>query len=132
MHISCVILFYLIMFTFTMRLKRANYSSHWNILIFYSQQKITLDLNMFHDKCQILISIPLFGFTSVIKLRNFNFERHWIILIFFDKDRYGVIFEYAPWKNVWYCFISIVGVHVSHKTEKFRFWKSLKYFNIFW
>ena len=27
-----------------------------------------------------------------------------------------------------FCFIFIVCVHVSHKTDKFRFWKLLKYF----
>ena len=41
-------------------------------------------------------------------------------------------FEIVPWKNVWFCFISTVWVHFSHKTKKFRFWTSLKYFNIFW
>ena len=42
-----------------------------------------------------------------------------------------VRFEYVPWKNVWFWFISIVWVHFSHKIEKFRFWKLLKYFNVF-
>ena len=77
-------------------------------------------------------SFPMFGFTLVIKLRNFDFGSHWSTLIFFDKKRYGVRVEYVSWKNVWFCFISIVWVHCSHKTEKFRFWKSLKYFIIFW
>ena len=36
-------------------------------------------------------------------------------------------FKYVPWKNLWFCFTSIVWVHFSHKTENFRFWKSLKY-----
>ena len=40
--------------------------------------------------------------------------------------------EYTPRKNVWFCFSSIVWVRFSHKTEKFQFWKSLRYFNIFW
>ena len=46
------------------------------------------------------VSIPLFGFNLLIKLRNFNFESHYNILIFLDKERYGVRFEYVPWKNV--------------------------------
>ena len=41
-------------------------------------------------------------------------------------------FEYVPWKNVCFCFISIAWVHFIHKTKKFWFWKSLKCFNIFW
>ena len=88
------------------------------------------DLNMSLGKMSDFVSFPLFGFILVIKLRNFNFESHWNTLICFDKK--SVRFEYVPWKNVWFCFISIVWVHFSHKTEKFRFWKSLKYFNIFW
>ena len=40
-------------------------------------------------------------------------------------------FEYVTWKNVWLCFIFIVHVQFRHKTEKFRFWTSLKYFNYF-
>ena len=56
---------------------------------------------------------------------------YWNIFIF-DKERYGVRFEYVTWKNVWFCFISIAWVHFSHKTEKFWFWKSLKYFNNLW
>ena len=39
-----------------------------------------------------------------------------------------VRFEHISCKNVWFCFISIVWVYVSHKTKEFRFWKSLKYF----
>lgn len=29
-----------------------------------------------------------------------------------------VRFEYDPWENVWFCLISIVWVHLSHKNEK--------------
>ena len=43
-----------------------------------------------------------------------------------------VRYEYVPRKNVSFCFISIFWVHFSHKTKKFQFWKSLKYFNILW
>ena len=46
--------------------------------------------------------------------------------------KYDVRFEYVPWKIVWFCCIFIVWVHFSNKTEKFRFWKSLKYFHISW
>ena len=94
--------------------------------------KIMSDLNMSLGKMSDFVSFPLFGFTLVIKLRNFDFESHWNILIFFNKKRYGVRFEYVPWKNVWFCFISIARVHFSHKTDKFWFWSPLKYFNVFW
>ena len=36
-------------------------------------------------------------------------------------------------EKVWFRFIYIVWIALNcHKTEKFWFWKSLKYFNIFW
>ena len=102
-------------------IESANYKRHWNISVFYDQWKIMSDLNMSHGKMSNFVSIPLFGFTLVIKLGNFQFERQWNILIFFDEERYVVRFEYVPWKNVWFCFNSIVWFHFSHKTKKFDF-----------
>ena len=87
------------------------------------------DLNMSLGKISDFVSFPLFGFTLVIKLRNFNFESHWNTLIIFDKKRYVVRFEYVPWIDVWFCFISIVWVHLSHKTKKFWFWRSTLFFD---
>ena len=78
------------------------------------------------------VSFSLFEFTLVIKLRNFDFESHWNALIIFRKKMYSVRFEYVPWKNVWFCFISIILVHFSHKTENSSFLKSLKWFKVFW
>ena len=62
--------------------------------------KIMSDLNMSLGKMSDFVSFSLFGFTLVKKLRNFDFERHVNIAIIFDKERYGVRFEYVPWKNV--------------------------------
>ena len=104
----------------------------WKVLIVKVLEMFQDYLNMSHGIMSDFVSILLFWFTLVIKLRNFNIESHWNILIIFDKERYRVRFEYVPWKNIWFCFIFIVWVHFSHKTEKFRFWKSLKYINIFW
>ena len=39
----------------------------------------------------------------------------------------NVRFACVLYKNIWFCFISIIWVHFSHKTEKNWFWKSLKY-----
>ena len=47
------------------------------------------------------------------------------------KETWRQIWIY-PMENVWFPFISIVWLHFSHKTEIFWFWKSLKYYNIFW
>ena len=76
---------------------------------------------MFHEKVSDFVSFLLFGFTLVIKLRNFDFEIHQSTLIFFDKKRYDVRFECFPWETTLFCFTSIVWVHFSHKTLKFRF-----------
>ena len=115
------------MLNFALKLEDANYKSHWNILVFCGQRKMMSDLNMPLGKMPNFILFLLFGLTLIIKLRNFDFESHWNTLMFFDKRRYGVRFEYVPWKNVWVCFISDFWVHFSQKIEKFWFWKSLKY-----
>ena len=74
------------------------------------------DLNMSHGKMSDFVWFSLIVFTLFIKLRKFDFKSHWNTLI--DKERYGVIFEYVPWKNAWFCFSSIVWVHFKHKTKK--------------
>ena len=117
--------------TFERKFKDANYESHWNILVFCDEWNTMSDLNMSHEKMSDFVSLLLFGFLSVTKLRNFDVESRWNTLIFFDKKVYAVRFEYVPWKNVWFCFIFIVWIHLSYKTEKFWFSKSLKYFNFF-
>ena len=122
----------LFVFTFAIKLKSDNYEIHWNILVLYDHRKKMSDLNASHRKISGFVSFPLFDFILVIKLKNFNFESHWNTLIFFDKKNYGVRFKHVPWKNVSICFISIFWVHFIHKTKKFRFGRSLKYFNVFW
>ena len=131
---TCLVWFYftvLVFAHFCNEIEKFQLYTSLKCLVFYGQWKIMSDLNMSHGKMSDFVSFPLFGFTLVIKLRNFDFESHWNIFIIFDKERYGVRFEYVPWKNVWFCFISIVCVHFNHKTEKFRFWRQLKYFKIF-
>ena len=99
---------------------------------------MTSDLDMSHGKIAHFVSFLLLGFTLVIKLRNCDFESHWNTLMFFTKKRYGVRFQYVLWKNVSFCFISIVSItlfhlqYLSHKISQFWYWKSFKYCNIFW
>ena len=116
--------------TFAMKLKDGNCENHWNILVRWDQWKMISDLNMSHEKMFDFVSLALLEFTSVIKLRNFGFESHWNTSIFFIK-MYMTSDLNVSWKNVWFCFISIVWVHFSHKTGKFRLRKSLIYFNSF-
>ena len=105
---------------FAMKLKDANYKSH----ILYSHKYFSIILPMKNDarseyitwKCLILFNFHCSWFTLVLKLRNFDFKSQWKTLIFFDKKIYDVRFEYVSWKNVLFCFISIVWVQLSHKT----------------
>ena len=69
------------------------------------------DLKMSREKMSDFASFSLFSFTLVLKLWNVDFESLWNTWIFFDKKRYGVKFEYLPWKNVLFCSISIAWVH---------------------
>ena len=74
------------------------------------------------------ISLYLILLTFAMRLKSANGKSHWNVLIFCDHVR----FEYVHYKNVWFCFVSIVWFHFSHKIENFQLWKSLKYFNMFW
>ena len=73
------------LFVFTMKLKHANYKSHWNILVFYERWKMMSDLDIPHGKMSNFTSFPLFGFILDIKLRIFDFESHWNVLTFCYK-----------------------------------------------
>ena len=66
-----------------MRLKDANYKSHWNVLVFCDLWKMMSDLNMSLEKIPYFVSFALFGLTLTMKLKNLDFESHWITLIFF-------------------------------------------------
>ena len=123
-------LLYLFVLTFAMKLRNANRKIYLNIWFFASNEKWCQIWIYPLEKCDF-VSFSLSEFTLVIKLRNFDFESHRNTLIFFDKRRYSVRFQYVLWKNVWFSLIFIVWVDFSHKTEKFWFWKSLKYFDIF-
>ena len=58
-----------------------------------------VDLNMSLENTSDFVAFPLLGFTLVIKQRNFDFESHRNALTFFDIKRFGVRFEYVPWKK---------------------------------
>ena len=115
------------MFTFTIRLRSANYKNHWNILVFYDKWKNNVRFEYVPQKNVWLCFNSIAGVHFSHKTEKFQFWKYWNILIFFDKERSGVRFEYVPW----FCNISIVWIPFSHKTKKFWFWKSLKHFNIF-
>ena len=73
--------------------------------------------------CQIFTYSVLFYFTLFICAHFCNeIERCqlWMSLKYFSilgAMKNNVIFEYVPWKNVWFCFISIVWVYFNHKTN---------------
>ena len=103
--------------------KIANYQLQRSLKYFSISRPMKNNVRFEYVPWKISASVlfSLFGFSLVIKLRNINFDSHWNTLIYFDKKRYVVRFEYVPWKTVWFCLISIVWVHFSHKTWKFRF-----------
>ena len=79
---------------------------------------------------QLMLMIFFFLFFRPRILRKKRKKKRllYIDILYIDGTmKNDVRFEYIPWKNVWLCFISIACVHVSHKTEKFRF---LKYFQL--
>ena len=83
------------------------------------------DLNVSHGKIMHIAWVH-FGHISVELWLKVS-EVLWHLLI----KKCEVIFEYILWENVQFCFIFLAWAPFSHKTEKFRVWKSLKYFNIF-
>ena len=68
----------LYLFVLTMKLKSANYKSHWNTLAlkYFRPGKIMSDLNISHGKISDFDSFPFFGLTLAIKLRNVDLEGH--------------------------------------------------------
>ena len=117
------------MLNFAIKFNNTNYKRQWNNLIFCKQWKMMSDLNMSLGKMPDLFHIDCIHFSHITE--KFWFWKSMKYFNIFWQKRYDVRFEYVPWKNVWFCFTSILWVHHSHKTEKFRFGKSLKYFNIF-
>ena len=63
---TCLVQFislYLFVPIFAVKLKDANYKTHWNISVFSNQWKIMSDLNMSHEKMSHFVLFPLSGFT---------------------------------------------------------------------
>ena len=96
-----------------------DFKSYLNSILPYKLGKILSDLHM---SWMIFFSLYLTVFTFTMRLKSSNCKSPWNV---------SGLFEYVPRNNVWFCFNSIVLVHFSYKTEKFQYWKSLKYFNIF-
>ena len=91
-------------FRIFIKLSDTNFNNHWNALTFFDQ--------------------------DVIKMRDLDFKLRWNTLIFLNKKN-DVRVEYVLWKNVWFCFNSLVCPYFCRETERFWFYKSLKYFTIF-
>ena len=70
----------LLRFTLVINLKKIDFESHWNILIFFDKKiYMTSKLNMTRWKMTDFVSFPLFGITLIIALRHFDFESHWYL-----------------------------------------------------
>ena len=88
-------------------------------------------MNMSYGKMSDFVSFLLSWFTLVIKLITFDFESQWNALIFLIKNIWRQIWIWSLRKCLILFYFHFLG-QIRHKTEKFRFWKSLKYFNTFW
>ena len=62
--------------------------------------------------------ISLYLFLFAMRLKDGNYESHYFFSIL-QRRKNDFRFENVPRKNVWFCFVSIACVHLSHKTEKF-------------
>ena len=90
----CTYPVYLLVLTSAMKLKDANYKSHWTILVLFDQWKKMSDLNMSHEDMSDFVLFPLLGFTLVIKLRNFKY--------FFGQQKTDGRFEYIISNSGWF------------------------------
>ena len=101
-----------------------------------SRNKFQKLLNSVHNsawKCfQICTCTVLFEFlftlTLAMKLKDVNYESSWSILVFCDQWKMTSSLNMSHEKMSDFISFFIVRVPFSHKTEKFWFWKSLKYF----
>ena len=98
--------------------------SHSNTAILCKLGKALTDLNMSF--------FILFHFTCLSSILRWN----WKVPIIKVIEIFELLATYQEWYRIWIspmenCFYSILWVYFSLEIEKFRFWKSLKYFNIF-
>ena len=84
------------------------YFSSRTVIIRCLRQSLSKDEARFEYFPFDFISFYLFVLTFAMKLKDSNYKSHFSILRPMKKDSIS-------------CFISMVWVHFSHKTEKFRF-----------
>ena len=77
------------------------------------------------------LSIYLFLLAFAMKSQILIIKVIEILKYFATNEKWSHIWM-CPMDNVWFYFIFIAWVNLSHKTEKFWFWNSLKYFIILW
>ena len=79
-----------------------NLKSHWNILRFCDLWTIMPDSSVSNKGMSDFVSLPFYALTFVIKMKC------------------------ALWKNVWFCFISLVYPDFPHKIERLFYKKKKK------
>ena len=110
-----------------MRLKDANYKSHWNVLVFCDLWKMMSDLNMSLEKMPYFVSFALFGLTLTMKLKNLDFESHWITLIFFLIKKMMSDLNIVLSNIVWFGLSFLVAAEFGKRLRNMDF----ELFNIF-
>ena len=128
-----------------MRVNRGHSSSRTVIIHFsdkpYQEKNLKSHLIVYYfvnkeKYCQIGTCTSWFVFNLLTcayfcyKIEKFHLQKWLKYFSILRPKKMIVRFEYVPWKNV--CLILLhfhcVWVHFFHKMEKFKFWRSLKYF----
>ena len=131
LHMSRLILFYLFVVTFAMKLKDVNYKSNLNNLVFCDQWKMISDLKMPRGKMSDFVSFPLFGFILVIKPRNFDFESLEILQYFWIKKNMTPDLNMSHGKMFYFFSFQLFGFTFVIKLRSFHFESHWNHWNTF-
>ena len=77
--------FSLFVFTLVIILRKLDFESHWNTLIFFDKKRYGVRFKYVPWENVWFCFISIVWVHLVIKLRDFDFESHWNTLIFSDK-----------------------------------------------
>ena len=126
-HVPCdFISLYLIVFTFPVRLKNANYKSLKCFSILRPMKNnVRFEYVPWKNVCFCFIPMVWVHFSHRIKKSRFWKSLKYFKYVLIKKRCHIWIY---PMGKCLILFHFHFWVHFSHKIEKFRFWKSLKYY----
>ena len=118
----------LLIFEINLINQEINFKNHSNTVILWKLEKTLSNMHMSRLILFHYIFV-LFVLNFAMKLKDDNYKSHWNILVFYNQLK--MIFEYVPWKNVWFCFISL-GFTLVINLRNFDFeshWNTLIFFD---